>query len=373
MKRDTIRIYIIEILLFITLCLALFVSNVFNSKILALVLTIFAIITMSLVKKKNLISSYSKQVIILMIGFGVIYLISFYLMGLYFGFYESSTKFSLFTIWNFIIPTTLIIISSELIRDRLLSKKTKTSKVLIFVDMVLVDLIVYTGVYDFKNLDDALAIVGYILFASIACNLLYNYICARYGRKSIIIYRLMTVLYVFFIPYVPDVYIFFRSFLRMIYPYIIYLVLEYTYSKTNTISSYKDRTKNVVGTLIVMVLMSLIIALVSCKFEFGILVIGSGSMTGYIDRGDAIVFRQYHQNSVKEGDVIIFYNGDIKTVHRVINVENVNGEYRYYTKGDANQRADNGYRTKNDIIGVYKLKLKYIGYPTLWLRDIFDD
>ena len=372
MKRDALRYYTVELFFLVILCLALFVSNVFNTKILALVLTIFTVITYTAIKKKNTKSVLSRQVMYLMIGFGVIYLISFYLMGLYFGYYKASVQFSLYGIWNFIIPSTIIIITSELIRDRLLSYKSTFSKSLIFIDMVLVDLIVYSKVYDLSNLDDALVVIGFIFFASISCNLLYNYISVRYDNKSIIIYRLMTVLYVYIIPYIPDVYIFFRSFLRMIYPYIIYLVLEYTYSKANAASAYKDRTRNIVVTTVLMIVMCFVIALVSCRFEYGILVIGSGSMTGTIDRGDAIVYRQYHNNSISEGDIIIFYNKDVKTVHRVIKIENVNGEYRYFTKGDANQRMDDGYRTKDSIMGITNFKIKYIGYPTLWLRDIFE-
>ena len=372
MKRDALRYYTVELFFLVILCLALFVSNVFNTKILALVLTIFTVITYTAIKKKNTKSVLSRQVMYLMIGFGVIYLISFYLMGLYFGYYKASVQFSLYGILNFIIPSTIIIITSELIRDRLLSYKSNLSKSLIFVDMVLVDLIVYSKVYDLSNLDDALVVVGFIFFASISCNLLYNYISVRYDNKSIIIYRLMTVLYVYIIPYIPDVYIFFRSFLRMIYPYIIYLVIEYTYSKANAASAYKDRTRNIVVTTVLMIVMCFVIALVSCRFEYGILVIGSGSMTGTIDRGDAVVYRQYHNNSISEGDIIIFYNKDVKTVHRVIKIENVNGEYRYFTKGDANQRMDDGYRTKDSIMGITNFKIKYIGYPTLWLRDIFE-
>ena len=46
-------------------------------------------------------------------------------------------------------------------------------------------------------------------------------------------------------------------------------------------------------------------------------------------------------------------------------------EYYYYTKGDANAKADDGYRVDSDIEGVLNFNVKYIGYPTLWLRDIF--
>ena len=79
----------------------------------------------------------------------------------------------------------------------------------------------------------------------------------------------------------------------MLYPYIIYLVLEYTYSKTNYASQYKDRKRNTVMNTISLIVTGLIIALISCQFKWGILVIGSGSMTGTIDKGDIVVYESY--------------------------------------------------------------------------------
>ena len=373
MKKDKIRTFTIEFVLLIILSLALFVPNIITRKILALFLTLFAIIVVILIKRKVIKSIYNKQVFWLMIGFGVIYLTVFYLMGLYFGYYEAAAKFSFRTIKDFIIPLVLIIVTSEIIRFLLIGQKWKLSKILVLINMVLVDLVVYISVYDLTNFDDMLAVIGFIFFASIACNLLYDYISIRYGCNGIIVYRLITVLFVYIIPYIPDVYIFFRSFLRMVYPYLIYLTLEYTYSKTNYATAYRDRKKNVITTTILLVIMTMIIALVSCRFTYGVLVIGSGSMTGTIDKGDAVIFKSYKGGSLKEGDIIIYIKEDIKTVHRIVKMENVNGEYRYFTKGDKNKEIDNGYRVKKDIVGVTIFKIKYIGYPTLWLRDIFED
>ena len=67
----------------------------------------------------------------------------------------------------------------------------------------------------------------------------------------------------------------------------------------------------------------------------------------------------------------INYN-NVKIVHRVVEKVNVNGEIRYFTKGDINKEYDPGYRTKKDIIGIKKLKIKYVGIPTLWLHELFN-
>ena len=181
----------------------------------------------------------------------------------------------------------------------------------------------------------------------------------------------MTILYAYLLPYIPNVYIFFRSFLRMLYPYIMYLVFEYTYSKSNRAVAYKDKSKNVISTFVVIVFMSLLIGLISCRFEYGVLVIGSGSMAGSIDKGDAVIYKQYHSEQLEKGDVIIFLRDNIKVVHRIVNIEIINDEVRFFTKGDANAAVDDGYITKDNVIGKTKIKVKYLGYPTLWLRDIF--
>ena len=372
MKKDKIRVLTIELSLLIILSLALFVPNVIDRRLLALFLTAFALLTNHFVKRKRVKSIYKKQVFWLMIGFGIIYLAVFYLLGMYFGFYSASAKFGFKTLINFILPFIFIIISTEIIRSKLLNQKWKSSKIITFICMVLIDLIIYTGVYNLKSFEDLLAVIGFIFFASIACNLLYNYISIRYDSKGIIAYRLITILYVYIIPYIPDVYIFFRSFLRMIYPYIMYLVFEYTFSKTNYATAFKDRRKSIITTTVLFVVMTLIISLISCKFKYGVLVIGSGSMTGSLNKGDAIVYVKYDDGPLKEKEIIVFNKDDVRTVHRIINEENVNGEFRYYTKGDANKTIDDGYRVKKDIIGKSLFKIKYLGYPSLWVRDIFD-
>ena len=54
----------------------------------------------------------------------------------------------------------------------------------------------------------------------------------------------------------------------------------------------------------------------------------------------------------------------------VVAIERIGNETRYYTKGDANDDWDVGYRTDQDIVGLTDIKLAYVGYPTLWLRDL---
>ena len=46
------------------------------------------------------------------------------------------------------------------------------------------------------------------------------------------------------------------------------------------------------------VILLLIVMLISCKFRFGIIVIGSGSMTGTLNVGDALIYERYEEQKI---------------------------------------------------------------------------
>lgn len=372
MKRNQLKTYFLQVLLIIILILALFKPNIVSNMVMAIILFMYMIVVVFLLKKRKILSIYYKQVTILMVGLAIIYLGLFYLLGVYFGFYKSPVPFGIWGIIHYILPFSVIVISSEIIRYVFLSQKSKMSGILTFVAMVLIDIVLYTKVYDMGKLDDILAAVGFVAFASVSCNLLYNYVTNRYGYMPVMIYRLITVLYAYIIPILPDVYIFFRSIGRMIYPYLVYLVIEYTYSKTKVASEYRFRNLRLINTTILVVVIELLAMLISCKFKYGILVIGSESMTGAIYKGDSIIYESYNNQALSENDIIVFENNNMQVVHRIVDIKNVNNKNRYYTKGDFNQSKDIGYITDEDIIGIVKYRIPYIGYPTLWLKEMID-
>ena len=102
------------------------------------------------------------------------------------------------------------------------------------------------------------------------------------------------------------------------------------------------------------------------------MVIGSGSMTGTINKGDAIIYEKLDEDEqIEIEDIIVFQSEDIRIIHRVIDKKDTGTEIKYYTKGDANYDIDEGYRVDADIIGKVKAKIPYIGQATLMLNEIF--
>lgn len=374
MKNEKIRLYAVELSLIIFLLLAMMFSDIFTRKIISIILLVFMIISVILIKTKKIKSINNKQTTILLSAFGIIYIVIIYIIGIFTGFYRATVQFSLWSILNYIIPYIVIIVSSEIIRKTILLKESKKSQAIILVAMVILDVILWTNIYNLKTLKDYFTLMTFIIFSSIANNLLYNYIIIKYGNwNAIIIYRLITTLYMYIIPFLPDFHIFLEAIIRLIVPYIIYIILEQIngINKKANVIPVKQKYKEIIISTITFGIVAIIIMLISCEFKFGVLTIGSGSMTGTINKGDIILYERYDENEqIKTGDIIVFQNEDLRIVHRVVDQRNLGEEIRYYTKGDANAQEDDGYRIRKDVIGKVHARIPYIGYLTLFVNDI---
>lgn len=373
MKREELKYFILEFLAILFFLIILLTSKVsFNKMLIAIFLVLYAYITTKIINRPKQLSLYRKEVTKYLLAFALIYVALYYVVGIYVGYYKSIYKFGFDTLFKFIIPIVLIIISSEIIRNQLLACKNKLSVANTVILSVVIDLVVYVNVYNLFDIEEFLQALGYIFFASIISNILYNYTSNKFGPMPNIVYRIITSIYVYIIPIVPDVYIYFKSVCRMVYPLLIYLVLRSVYEKDKKIEKNTNKGFKFFSTTLLVVMMAILALLISCKFTYGMLVIGSGSMTGTIDKGDAIIFRASNNiKEVKKGDIILFGSGDKVIVHRVVNIEDINDEIRLYTKGDNNLQQDAGYITKDEFKGFVVFKIKQIGQPTLWINDLF--
>ena len=370
MKTNIKKIYCFEIVLLTVLVICAFFLSSYTKFILAIITFIGAIVSSFVLKKEPTIFTNKKKVLKVMIIFALLYLALFYVFGIYVGFYKTVNKFSIRTILMYILPITITVISTEKIRYKLLSINNKMSKLLALIITVLIDIYIYMYIYNLNNMDDFLTVIGFQIFSSLSVNILYNYLSPRYGEITIIAYKLITTLYLYIIPIVPDLYIFFRTFIRMIFPLIIYEHVDNRYNPDKEIERPIVRKREIISMSITFAVLTMFICLISCKFTYGALVIGSGSMTGSINKGDVVIFK--NNKKVLEGDVIVFQKDNIKVVHRVVKISSKKNNTIYYTKGDANPNIDADYVTDENILGNVLFKIKYIGKPTIWLREQFN-
>ncbi len=115
------------------------------------------------------------------------------------------------------------------------------------------------------------------------------------------------------------------------------------------------------------------VSLVAGIFKYQIMAIGSGSMEPQIYRGDAVVFAKVTgPEDIHVGEVLVFKHNGTYVTHRVKSIDKRGNGFRYVTKGDNNNDVDNFVVTDKDAVGIVKLRVKYIGFPTLWIQALFE-
>lgn len=363
---------ILSILLFVILSFALFLPFKNLRVIISLFLLVFAIFTCHFLKKRNLLSINKRQVFLLMLVSAILYVAIYYISGLAFGYNYSAYRISFNLLFDIILPISIIVIAIENIRSVLLAQKNKVVNVFIFLTCLIVDVLIYANLTEIKSFNIFMDLVGLNLIPAITSNVLYQHVNKKYGIYSVVVFRLIITLFVYLMPIVPSTPDALYAFYKFVYPLAIYLFVTALFDKKVKLAKEKQsKVAWTISSAVMVTIMVLTIMLISNQFKYGILVVGSESMSGEINKGDAIIFERYDDQIIKEGQVIVFKKADSTVIHRVVDITNVNGQVRYYTKGDANDSLDSGYILSNQIIGITNFKISYIGYPTIWINDIF--
>lgn len=98
-------------------------------------------------------------------------------------------------------------------------------------------------------------------------------------------------------------------------------------------------------------------------------VIVSESMEPTIMTEDAIFIKNTSKEDLEVGDIISFKTGDYINTHRIVRIEERNGEEVYITKGDNNSNEDRGYVEFQDIEGKYLFRIPGFGIVTEILKS----
>lgn len=371
MNKGKLTTYVLSLGLLAVLLSCFFLIKENNALYLAVILPVFTLLITWLVKGRTILSINKKQVLIIVFVFALLFVMLYYITGIYFGFYRLSSRNFLVNLKR-ALPIATVVICIELIRNRLIVQRSIWIRIVAVLSFIIAEVTLSYNFNSFRNFNKFMDFVGLYLFPAIVLNLIFSYLIVRYGALPNVSYKLVTALLPIFITVAPAISDALLALLKLLFPLIMYLFVKLLYEKRRR---EKKRVSKRVTALIVTALVvcfSSIIMLVSCQFHFCALVIATESMTGELNKGDVVIYERYTDEVIiEEGQVIVFYKYGSRTVHRVVEIEHFNGQTRYYTKGDANEDIDGGYITDSDIIGFVNFKVPYVGYPTLWLRKIF--
>ena len=338
----------------------------------AVVLLPTAVCSCLLIKKRGILSMNKQQILLIVSVISVLYLLLYYLCGIKVGFYSNPYALKIKFILAYFIPSAIIIVATEVYRWIIRAQDDRVADILCYITCVVGQMIICsTASVAVSSLNNFMELVAETMFPAIISNLLYGYIVKRYGFYPNIVYRAVTTLYVYLIPIKPALSKSLVAFFGLIIPIAIFLFIDSLYEKKVRYALEKKSKLTVPVTICAIAIMLFVIMVVSNQFVIGSYVIATESMTGELNKGDAAIYVKYDDQTITEGQVIAFEKDDRVVIHRVVDIQIINGQTRYFTKGDANEDVDTGFINDYNIIGLINFKIPFIGYPTLWMRSLF--
>ena len=316
---------------------------------------------------------YNKDLLFnILIGLFMYTVIS-YLLGLWLGFLANPLSMNIIKIVYRIFPIIIIISISEVLRYIFLSKSKRYKDIIILttISFIFLELTMLTSAYDFSKKEEILTFV-LLMMTVITKNIFLSYSSYKTDYVIPISYRLYMELPIYMIPLFPDLGDYVNTMIYFLVP-IVFLYITYkSLAKEKSEELHfrpKSKIRRNIGIGILVIVVLSFVGITCGWFKYYTLVIGSGSMTPNINKGDIIIIKKLSQEELEElqiGDVLVFESENRIVVHRIEEIT----DNEFYTKGDANNEKD-AYPVKRfDVIGTTNLRLRVLGWPVLWLNEL---
>ncbi len=376
MKTNTKNIYISEIVILMAIISLLFTIS--NPSYAFRIVCVHVFLGISLVilfqsfgwKKDNgyLKNSTARTLISMLLS----YLIIIYSLGIILGF-NKGFGFSLNYVKT-LVSTILFILELEFIRH-MIAKNSLNSKrpIIIFTILsIILNVVLEININNLMTSEDKFIFLSTIIFPVIAEESLCSYLTYKISLFPSLIYKFVTKLYIFIIPIVPDLGNYIYSFVNVLFPYLIYVVINKVLVKYEKIKSNLKKVNLTILSMPLVLLFILLVILVSGLFKYKMIAIGSNSMKPIYSRGDAIIYEKINSEKINVGDILVFQDGKKIVTHRVVKKYYTNNMYYFSTKGDNNDTKDPNDVSSSYVLGRVIFKTKYIGYPTVLINEFFE-
>lgn len=339
-------------------------------------LVLFAIALHFLLKSPKRVERFDIDIILITVISILFYYALTYFIGFFSGFYYSSYSKTLFGFLYNTVFALITILSIENIRETLIRNNYYHKSIIYLTPIIcflleiptLINFQIYSTRYDYFNAFLTL------LLPCLIKHITLTYMLSKSSKKNTIVYQLLLTIPKYFLPVFPDLGDFFDIVVNCSLPVIILVLVmnisTFTFSKIKN-SRLLGRNKvlfRLINTaMVIVVIVTLYLA--SNMFRFAALAIGSRSMQGSVNKGDIVILDK-NSKYPKKGDIIAFKEQGKTIVHRVVQLKERNGQRVYITKGDANKNKDNWYITKGNLIGKVKVRVRWIGWPTVALSEM---
>lgn len=384
MKKIDIKIIMLYIfaILYVLFFSTLYIDKIikyYNLIINPLIWILMFIFSLYILKDNKIRLKYKTDKIQTILIIVMIYLMFYFISGLFFGYAKSPYSHTLIgiikNIWSFLI----IIIFEEYVRYTLVNNcaKNKLFYFLITLLFILVEINFSSFDNNFVSGESGFKYISSELIPIIARNILFTYLTSISGYGAVLAYRLPIMFANIILPIFPDLNWFIVALYELVLSLIVFLIINYYQGKkVERIVKRRIKKQNPAKNIPFILFLFIFVGFVAGFFKYMPIAVMSNSMAKLINRGDLVVIKKLNKDeikSLKQYDIIEYKLDKDVIIHRIIKIEKKSdGSLRYITKGDNNNAQDNKYVLENQIMGKVRIKIPYIGYPIVYLNDFFE-
>lgn len=306
-------------------------------------------------------------VIIVILAIGITYAV-----GAFVGFLRNGYSLAPINVIKNVSTPIFIAVFTEFFRYNIIRGNRDKFKVVIVVTILLslLEMQRNAAVITHWGLQEIFIAATTLIIPAVARNMILSYLAYEVGYQPCLIYRLILELYIYFVPYLPKFGDYLNSMFGLILPMVVFVYIS------RDIDEHKEGMqqefivkKSKIVEVPIYIFIFITIALISRVFPIFAIGIGSESMTGAINKGDAVIAYKVGTDNIKENDVIVFQAQDKILIHRVVEIEEIDNIKHYRTKGDINGTRDNMDITIDKVYGKVKLRIPCIAYPSVLLTE----
>ena len=275
----------------------------------------------------------------------IVYILTYMISGLFITFgknpYSRTFKGVLINLWSF----GSVIIAKEYIRFKLINNVYEKDKIKIAIIISVIYILLDIELS--KILTNGLSVVFILTYIYrkilplVAKNILYSYISMKKIFIASVYYELLTNLYLWLSPILPNAPWIMDAIINVSIPIILFLYIRYESNKKNynmdATTLIDTNPRNIIPLAISIILVN--------WFALGVfpikpVAIASGSMEKELYVGDVVFVKKCKPEDIIIGDIIEYKMDGYTVIHRVIDKKQKKKEFYYITKGDNNSKRD---------------------------------
>lgn len=208
-------------------------------------------------------------------------------------------------------------------------------------------------------------------FPALVGSFLLTYLSFNAGLASQLTLRLGVLAAELLPPIIPKLDWYMTGISSVILTVAVYVVIDRTRKDVEMDGRHYRHTKHAYDVMFIVVMVALVMFMTGF-FSYKPEAIMSDSMNPVFARGAIVIVQKASAMDAQVGDIVQYNMPDHSITHRVVQIQlapDGSGTRLYITKGDNSPSQDAPVKPEQ-IVGIVRAEIPYIGYPSVWLKEI---